>query len=164
MANQAFADRLAAAARVREARIASGEDAVRKLQKKLNFAIWGISTQTAVSAQSAALGQKILRLVAEGNALAAGGQPDTMPAAAWDAFRESLAVGESWAQRHIAAWRDMQEYTASAGPAAGMALVTGRAPAPESHLLRNLAIAGGVAGTLGVGYLIISKLRRKGGH
>jgi len=161
---QSFADRIEAARRVREAQEASGEAAVRRLWKKLNFAIWGISTQTAVSRQSAALGDKIMRLVQEGELLVEGGQPDTMPAAAWDSFRESLAVGQSWAQRHITAWRQMQEYAARETPERGMAIVTGRpAPPPESHLVRNLAIAGGVALVGGLGYWFWTK-RRKGGR
>jgi hypothetical protein len=164
-ASQAWLDRMEAANRARAARDASGEAAVKKFRTRFSFMSWGLSTQNAVSPKSAALAQKIMNALVEGRALEAAGQPDTMPDAAWDSFREELAVGESWAQRHIAAWRDMQEYAARSGPEAGMALVTGQTPAePESHLVRNLAIAGGVAGALGVGYLIIRKITKKGGR
>lgn len=167
MASQEFEDRLAAAARAREARIASGEEAVRKYGKKLAFMTWGLSTQTAVSAKSAALAQRIMDALPEGRALETAGQPDTMPDAAWDSFRETLGVAESWAQRHVVAWRQMQEYAAAAGPERGAALVRGGGPVPEpaSHLVRNLVIAGGVAGAIGVGYLIWRKrTQQKGGR
>jgi hypothetical protein len=168
-ASQAWLDRLEAANRNRAARVASGEAAVKKFRTRFAFMSWGLSTQNAVSPQSAALAQKIMNSLVEGRSLEAAGQPDTMPDATWDSFREELAVGESWAQRHIAAWRQMQEYAAQSGAPAGpggIALVTGPGAVtePPSNLGRNLIIASGVAGALGAGYLIIRKLRKKGGR
>ena len=163
---QSFADRLEASRRVREARIASGEEAVRQLSRKLNFAIWGLSRQNAVSDQSAALGEKILGLVTEARTLVAAGQPDTMPDAAWDTFREAIAVGESRAQRHITAWQQMQAYAARATgqPAGTVAITRGTTTAitsQPSHLGRNLTIAAVVAALLGGGYWAWQRSRRR---
>lgn len=158
------AEHFAAVQANEKAREESGENAVTKMQKKLDFLLWGIGTQFAVSETTGKMAEKLLDAAEEAKVLVDAGKPSTMPEASWVSFLESVEVAQGTGQRHKAAWADLNSIKEAAEARGDIVEIRDGEvvvleSATGSTLVRNFIIFGGVAALVGGAFWFWTKRR-----
>lgn len=138
-------DHFLAANRQRTAKVESGERDIELFNRKLDFLLWAVGTQSQPNQTTFNGANAILQHAQLGQQLAARGRPQGMSEVAWLDFTEGLAGAIDLAERHIAAYQQLQ---AGGGQ--------GSRPAPGFESTPNAASQGPNWFVLGGGVLVLA--------